>query len=99
MTNYELLLLRKYQQKYGPQEPGHGFSKSHWPECLFVADTMAAIVMLGSTPYSLIWCNVCLCRQQYMIAVRCNPSRPDWLSPENDCELCAYGGTARPGFV
>ena len=26
-----------------------------------------------------------------MIAVRCNPNRPDWLSPDDDCELCAYG--------
>ena len=91
MTNYELLLLRKYQQKYGLREPGHGFSKSHWPDCSYVADAAVAIVMPGSTPYSLISCNGCLFRKQYMIAVRCNPNRADWLSPDNDCELCAYG--------
>lgn len=91
MTNYESLLLKAYQQKYGPQEPVYGFSKSHWPGCVYVADVTAPVVMPDSTPHSLISCNVCLFRKQYMIAVRCNPTRPDWLSPERECGLCAYG--------
>ena len=49
------------------------------------------IMMPDSTPHPLISCNGCLFRKQYMIAVRCNPNRLDWLSPDNDCELCAYG--------
>ena len=92
MTNYERLLLKTYQQKYSSQEPLYGFSKSHWPGCAYAADSTVPIVMPDSTPHSLISCNGCLFRKQYMIAVRCNPNRPDWLSPENDCEFCAYGG-------
>ena len=91
MTNYERLLLKAYQKKYGPQEPIYSFSKSHWPGCAYVAGATAPIVMPDSTPHPLISCNRCLFRKQYMIAVRCNPNRPDWLSPENNCELCAYG--------
>ena len=90
-TNYERLLLKAYQQKYGSQEPWHKFSKSHWPGCAYAADATAPIVMPDSTPLLLISCNGCLFRKQYMIAVRCNPNRPDWLSPDSDCELCAYG--------
>ena len=95
MTNYERLLLKTYQQKYSSQEPLHGFSKSHWPNCAYAVDATASIVMPDSTPHPLISCNGCLFRKQYMIAVRCNPNRPDWLSPENDCELCAYGGDCK----
>lgn len=91
MTNYERLLLKAYQKKYGPQEPIYSFSKSHWPGCEYAVGATASIVMPDSTPHPLISCNGCLFRKQYMIAVRCNPNRPDWLSPENSCELCAYG--------
>ena len=91
MTNYERLLLKAYQQKYSSQESLCEFSKSHWPDCGYVVDATVPIVMPDSTPHPLISCNGCLFRKQYMIVVRCNPNRPDWLSPENDCELCAYG--------
>ena len=91
MTNYERLLLKTYQQKCCSQEPWYGFSKSHWPNCAYAPDVTASIVMPDSMPHPLISCNGRLFRKQYMIAVRCNPNRPDWLSPENDCELCAYG--------
>ena len=91
LTNYERLLLKAYQQKYSSQEPLYGFAKSHWPDCAYVVDATSPIVMPDSTPHLLISCNGCLFRKQYMIAVRCNPNRPDWLSPDNDCELCAYG--------
>ena len=91
LTNYERLLLKAYQKKYGPQESLFGFSKSHWPDCAYAANATAPIMMPDSTPHPLISCNGCLFRKQYMIAVRCNPNRPDWLSPDDDCELCAYG--------
>ena len=91
LTNYERLLLKAYQKKYGPQESLFGFSKSHWPDCAYVANATAPIMMPDSTPHPLISCNGCLFRKQYMIAVRCNPNRSDWLSPDDDCELCAYG--------
>lgn len=91
LTNYERLLLKAYQQKYSFQEATYGFSKSHWPGCAYAAGAPVPIVMPASTPHSLISCNGCLLGKQYMIAVRCNPNRPDWLSPENSCEFCAYG--------
>jgi hypothetical protein len=91
LTNYKRLLLKAYQKKYGPQESLFRFSKSHWPDCAYAANATAPIMMPDSTPHPLISCNGCLFRKQYMIAVRCNPNRPDWLSPDNDCELCAYG--------
>lgn len=91
LTNYEWLLLKEYQRKYGTHEPVLGFSKSHWPGCAYAAGAAAPIVMPDSTSHALISCNGCLFRKQYMIAVRCNPNRPDWLSPENEYELCAYG--------
>ena len=86
--NHKKILSNLYANKYKNKSNIIKFSKSHWPNCEYALKANNPIVMPENTPCQFISCNICLFNKNYMIVVKCNPYRSDWLSLNKDCQYC-----------